>query len=60
MHQNDVMAVAGFDSESILPQKLTNMPTHNQDSQVTRGLDNNQDPNDYRVVYCEYKYNKKE
>jgi hypothetical protein len=44
----------------MLPQKLPNMSTHNQNAQVTRGLDNNQDPNEYRAVYGEYKYNNKE
>jgi len=33
------------------------MPAHNHDTQITCGFDSNQNPNEYRVVYCEYKYN---
>lgn len=36
------------------------MYTHDQNTQITPGLDSNQDPNEYRVVYREYKYNNKE
>ncbi|MBV9179041.1 MAG: hypothetical protein JO327_13670 [Nitrososphaeraceae archaeon] len=36
------------------------MPAYNQNTQVTSGLNSNQDPNEYRIVYCDYEYNNKE
>jgi hypothetical protein len=36
------------------------MSAHNQNTQITYYLDTYQNPNEYRVVCCEYKYNNKE
>ncbi len=55
MHQNCV-----YERKSILTQKLTNMSTNKQSTQVTCRFNTNQDPNERTVAYAEYKYDNKE
>jgi hypothetical protein len=45
-----------FMEKSVLAQKLTNMSTHNKNTQVTCRFDSNQDPNKYGIVYLVYEY----